>query len=132
ALAKIGSIDKRATYEDVRGDERAEAGIRRGDDVVVLRERGRRQTRLPGEDLEVPRASRVTDFGRDEIEHVAGGRVTRERRLVLRALDGWRLSGLIDDVEDDVALGHELRLLDGVRGHGGAFVLDDLMVVVAR
>src|SRR5207244_7013975 len=90
-LAQVREVDDRAAHQDVRDGERAEARVARGQDVVVLRERGRREPGLPGEDLEVPGPARVPDLGRDEVQHIAVRGVVREARRVGGTLYGRRV-----------------------------------------
>src|SRR6266851_4894999 len=82
-LAESREVHHWAANEDGGRDEGAEAGTGGGGDVVVLRQGRRRQAGFPGEDLEIPGAPGVPLLARDEVQHVAVGRVGRKHRGVL-------------------------------------------------
>src|SRR6266849_922288 len=79
-VGRAGSVraSVQARTEDGGRDEGAEAGTGGGGDVVVLRHGRRRQAGFPGEDLEIPGAPGVPLLARDEVQHVAVGRVGRK------------------------------------------------------
>src|SRR5437868_6648212 len=97
--AETREVHHRAANEDGCRDERPEARIGGGGNVIVLRQGRRRRPGFPGEDLEIPGSPGITLLARDEVQHVAVSRVRRKHRGVPGALHrGW-FSGLVDHVD---------------------------------